>query len=120
MASMAYFEIHADDLEACARFYADIFGWTTEKMSDEHWHLDTGNVTGLVFHRRGSPPPQGSPLNAFVCTFGTDNLDSAWSRALARGASGFKSKFSAPGGTAAYLTDPFGNLFGLYEEAGGG
>jgi len=43
-ASIAWFEIPADDVERAKKFYGDLFGWKIERFPgpQEYWHIDTG------------------------------------------------------------------------------
>jgi uncharacterized protein len=43
-ASIAWFEIPADDVERAKEFYGDLFGWKIEKFpgAQEYCHIDTG------------------------------------------------------------------------------
>src|SRR5436309_9537730 len=43
-ASIAWFEIPADDVERAKTFYGDLFGWKIERFPgpQEYWHIDTG------------------------------------------------------------------------------
>jgi predicted enzyme related to lactoylglutathione lyase len=67
-----HLEIHADDPAACARWYADLFGWNVQE------------IPALQYCVEALP------------------------------------KFASPGvGWAAYVIDPFGDIFGLHQQDAG-
>lgn len=120
MKRVVHFEIHADDPAGCARWYGDLFGWTMEELPAlNYWLVRTGEGMGIdggIVRRQGPKPAPGSPVSSFVCTIGTGDLDGDLARALAAGGTEALPKFAIPGvGWAAYVVDPFGNIFGLHQ-----
>lgn len=121
MARVVHFEIHADDPAAAARWYGALFDWRVQEIPGlNYWLVSTGEGPGIdggVAQRRGPAAAKGAPVNAFVCTVGVDNLDAAFARAIAAGATEALPKFAIAGvGWQAYVTDPFGNIVGLHQE----
>src|SRR5258707_15533864 len=43
-ASIAWFEIPADNIERARKFYGSLFGWKIEQFQNmpDYWHIDTG------------------------------------------------------------------------------
>jgi predicted enzyme related to lactoylglutathione lyase len=120
MPRVVHFEVHAENPERCARFYAAAFGWAITHIPDlDYWIMSTGEGRGIdggMVRRRSAAPHSGQPVNAFVCTLGVDNLDAASETVLNLGASLALPRFSLPGiGHTAYFTDTEGNIFGLHE-----
>ncbi|HRK64463.1 MAG TPA: VOC family protein [Terricaulis sp.] len=121
MNRVIHFEIHADDPGRAARWYGDVFGWTTQEIPGlNYWTVSTGEGPGIdggIVMRRGPKPENGAPVNAFVCTIGVESVDAMLARALAAGASEALPKFAVPGvGWQAYVHDPFGNIVGLHKQ----
>lgn len=120
MKRVVHFEIHADDPAACARWYSGLFGWQVQEIPAlSYWMVQTGDgpgINGGIVRRQGPKPAIGAPVSAFVCTIGTDDLDGDLQRALRAGGVEALPKFTIPGvGWAAYVIDPFGNIFGLHQ-----
>lgn len=121
MKRVVHFEIHADDPAACARWYRELFGWQANEIPAlEYWTINTGDGAGInggIMRRRGPKPMPGAPVSSFVCTIGTDDIDGDFTRAIKAGATEALPKFAIPGvGWAAYVIDPFGNIFGLHQS----
>ncbi len=119
-----HFEIHAEDPAAAAKWYGDLFGWRTQDvLGGEYFLVVSGDglgIDGAIARRRGPAAAAGAPINAFVCTIGTDDIDAHWTKAKAAGATDALPKMAIPGvGWQAYLHDPFGNIFGLHEPDAG-
>lgn len=118
---VVHFEIHADDPAACAAWYGNLFGWSIQELPGiDYWTVSTGEgpgIDGAIMLRRGTRPASGAPVNGFVCTVGTDDIDRDLARALAAGGIEALAKFAVPGvGWGAYVIDPFGNIFGLHQH----
>jgi predicted enzyme related to lactoylglutathione lyase len=115
-----HFEIHASDPTGLVGFYADVFGWTiTHIPSLNYWTIDTGTgegINGGLMRRHGPAPAAGSPVNAFVCSLGIDDVDASVARALVAGGTLALAKMTIPGvGYVAYVKDPDGNILGLHQ-----
>ena len=120
MKRVIHFEIHADDPAACARWYAELFGWTAQELPGlNYWLVRTGEgagIDGAIMLRKGPKPAHGAPVSSFVCTIGTDDLDGDLARARRAGGTEALPKFAIAGvGWGAYVIDPFGNIFGLHQ-----
>ncbi len=110
---ICYLEIPASDIEASARFYADVFGWTIRTRGDGQRAFDdsTGAVSGSwVAGRRPATEP-GVLVYVMV-----DSIPEALERVLAAGGRVSTPMTSLGAGGDAYATvlDPAGNLIGLY------
>lgn len=124
-----HFEIHADNPERAAKFYAAVFGWTITKWDNpamEYWLVTTGKaesgdkwpgIDGGLLRRMGPAPKGGEPVNAFVCTITVSSLDETWKKIQDAGGSEALPKMPIPGmGWLMYCKDTDGNIFGLMEE----
>jgi predicted enzyme related to lactoylglutathione lyase len=125
MPRAVHFEIHATNPDALIEFYSKLFGWAFNKWSDgEYWTIYTGpdsqpGINGGLIPRRGPPPPEGAPIDAFVITVDVDNLDASIAAAEVAGGGAALvrvPKMAVPGiGWLAYLRDPDGNVFGMMQ-----
>jgi predicted enzyme related to lactoylglutathione lyase len=83
--------IFVDDVEKCARFYCDVFGFTTLPGNTPDWiELDTGGCR-LAFHQaRGSngpiDTPTGGAANPHKIVFFAEDVEGASAAVVARGA----------------------------------
>ncbi len=130
MSRVVHFEIHAADPERAATFYRDVFDWRINEWvmpgaeipnENRYWIVNTGDekapgINGGIVFRRGAPPADGQPVNAFVCTVDVTSLDATLSKALAAGATLAVPKMPIRGvGWLAYCRDPDGNIFGMMQ-----
>ncbi len=85
--------IFVGDVQKCARFYADVFGFTilpSDHASTEWIELDTGGCR-LAFHKAYGPDgptdsPTGSPMNPHKIVFFAQDVVAARAAVVARGA----------------------------------
>ena len=85
--------IFVGDVEKCARFYVDAFGFTalpSDQPLAEWMELDTGGCR-LAFHKARGPDgpintPTGSPMNPHKIVFYADDVAAARAAIVARGA----------------------------------
>jgi predicted enzyme related to lactoylglutathione lyase len=125
MNRVVHFEIHAENPERAMAFYGGLFGWQFQKYGDgsfDYWLLTTGKeapgIDGGLMRRMGpTPPPDApTPVIAFVCTVGVADIDRMHAAAVKAGATPARPKVAIPGmGWSAYLKDPEGNIFGLFQ-----
>lgn len=123
MGRLIHFEIHAEDPERAAGFYARVLGWDAKRWEGpvDYWLLTTGpdadpGINGAITLRRGAAPVEGEAVNAFVCTADVDDLDRAVEEAAAAGGELALPRTAVTGvGWLAYVKDTEGNLLGLME-----
>jgi hypothetical protein len=124
MRRLVHFEIHASDPERMLAFYTTLFGWKVQKLGGdlEYWLLTTGTpdepgIDGALLRRRGAPPADGQPVNAFVCTVNVSSVDAIADQLPALGGSIALPKMAVPGvGWLMYLKDPDGNILGVLQN----
>ena len=121
MARPVHFEIHATDLKAAAEFYGTLFGWTFNQYGGFPYMLaSTGEgdgIDGAIMARQGPPPGKGSPVMGATIIMEVEDIDAEFSRAIDLGAEPAVDKMAVPGiGWSAYLRDPDGNVFGLFQN----
>jgi predicted enzyme related to lactoylglutathione lyase len=134
MNRVVHFEIHATNPERAARFYSEVFGWDINEWTvpgveasaeNRYWLVGTGprdaqGIDGGLMVRRGPPPADGQPVNAYICTIQVASLDEYTDKAVAAGASVALPKMPIKGvGWLAYFKDTEGNLFGMMETEAG-
>jgi hypothetical protein len=131
MSRVVHFEIHAADPERAAAFYRTVFGWDVREWvipgvqipnENRYWLATTGpdstpGINGGILFRRGAPPVDGQPVNAFVCTIDVASVDDSMQRALDAGAMQALPKMAIKGvGWLAYCKDTEGNIFGMMQN----
>lgn len=122
MARVVHFEGHASEPARAIDFYTQLFGWEFTAWGDAYWLIRTGpsgqaGIDGGLLPRRGPPPADGQPVNAFPCTLGVDDLDGILERAVAAGGTIAAPKMPIPGvGWLAYIKDTEGNILGLMQD----
>ncbi len=124
-----HFEIHAENPERAAAFYAAVFGWEVKKWDMpgmEYWAVMTGKaeegdkwpgIDGGLLLRQGSAPVEGQAVNGYVCTMTVEHIDAAITKILAANGTEAAPKNPIPGmGWLAYFKDTEGNIFGVMQE----
>ncbi|MFN2432783.1 MAG: VOC family protein [Gemmatimonadota bacterium] len=125
--TLVHFEIPADDPERAARFYRELFGWQVEKWEGggagglpEYWMVMTvpadeqgrptrAGVNGGMMRRQ---QPDQAPVN-YV---GVENVDEYVKKAERLGGQLVVPKQAVSTmGWFAWLKDPEGNVFGVWE-----
>ena len=116
-----WIEIRTSNIETTADFYESLFGWKiTEKETADGfdvWIFDTGSEPRVQNLRRGGIwlRPKGEPLGVVVYIV-VDDIEATLRRVMELGGKTVSPKAPLGSGYGAYLTDPSGNLLGLYEE----
>ena len=121
MARPVHFEIHASDLNAAAEFYGTLFGWTFNQYGEFPYMLaDTGEgagINGALMGRQGPAPGKGAPVMGATVIMEVRDIDAKTTQAVELGAERSVDKMAVPGiGWSAYLRDPDGNVFGLFQN----
>ncbi len=126
MNRIVHFEIQAEDPERAAKFYKEVFGWHIEEwkgLPNRYWMVMTAEkdskepgINGGLLIRGGSPAPEGSSPNAFVCTVQVESIDDAIAAIGKAGGKVQMPKFDLAGmAWQAYYKDTEGNIFGVHE-----
>lgn len=121
MPRVVHFEIHAQEPTRALAFYGGVFGWTAQQWgANPYWLLSSGQdgpgIDGAMILRRGPPPVDGAPVNAFVCSVDVPDCDATVAKVLAHGGVVAVPKMALPGvGWVAYVKDTEGNLLGVYQ-----
>jgi hypothetical protein len=123
---VSHFEIHADDVERCKKFYTDVFGWKmmAYPMPDgtTYWGVETGpreaagGINGGIMERKGPRPAENAPVFGYVCTMQVENYDASHDAILANGGTVALPKHAIPGmAWQGYYKDTEGNIFGIHQ-----
>lgn len=124
---IVHFEIQALDPERCVKFYTDVFGWEIQKFDSpemEYWMVMTaekdskelGINGGILRRKEPTPPSDGAPVNAYVCTMAVDDYDAIAKKILEAGGTEALPKFALAGmAWQGYFKDTEGNIFGIHQ-----
>ncbi|MBI4612211.1 MAG: VOC family protein [Planctomycetes bacterium] len=108
-------EIPVRDVERAKRFYGDIFNWKFNDVPALQYTLfetGEGSLGGGLF----TPPPEVP--HQIVNYILVDSIEPVMQRIQIRGGRTIKDKTEIPGtGWYALVTDPDGNVFGLWKTA---
>lgn len=111
---ICYIEIPATDVDASAKFYADVFAWKSRSRGDGSRAFDdtTGAVSGTWVV--GRKPQRESTMLTYIMV---DSIDATLKK-IAKAGGRVATPNTSLGGAGAYATfhDPAGNLLGLYQE----
>ncbi len=115
MARPVHFEIFANDPQAAAAFYRDVFGWEISAWEGPQSYLlvNTGPQESMGINggiaQRSMPQP-------VINTVAVESLDAAMAKVKAAGGKTVQGPNEIPGiGRHAYCADPEGTLFGLLQ-----
>jgi uncharacterized protein len=112
----AWFELHTRAYDECLAFYRDVFGWTTQTMSDTpefRYTLLLDGETQLAGVMDDSAfPPEGSP-SYWLVYLGVDDTDAALARVVELGGSVRRAAEDTPYGRLAAVSDPTGATFNV-------
>jgi uncharacterized protein len=121
---VVHFEIPYDDGDRARRFYGEAFGWQLQSMPGMGYTLVTTGPTGdggptePGFINGGMMSRDDSPSPAPILVVDVDSIDDTL--ATIGGLGGVTLRGKEPVGDmgfAAYVTDPEGNVVGLWETA---
>jgi hypothetical protein len=112
---ICYVEIPAIDAGASARFYSDVFGWTSRTRGDGAHAFDdsTGSVSGAFV--TGREPHATVDVMTYIMV---DDIEATLESVMGKGGVVIQPRTAIGSGTEAYafFADPAGNVFGLYQE----
>ncbi len=112
---ICYVEIPATDVDASARFYAEVFRWTIRVRGDGQRAFDdtTGAVSGSWV--LGRPPLREPGMLTYIMV---DSIDATLRKVATAGGKVATplTPLGAAGEAFATVVDPAGNLLGLYQE----
>lgn len=114
--NIVHFEIPAQDRDASARFFRDVFGWEFEHSEQPapYTLIRTGNIGG------GLPDVQDFYQPGHVILYlDSDDIQADLDRVVAHGGKALSSPFRVGEfGEMAFFADPAGNRLALWHELG--
>jgi uncharacterized protein len=114
-ASIAWFEIPADNLERAKAFYKNLFGWNINPFpgSDDYWHIDTGGADETP---DGALKKRKHPQEPVVNYVSVDSVDKFADKIAKLGGKICMVKTAVPQmGYFAVCQDTEANPFGIWE-----
>ena len=116
--SVGWDELHSRDFAAASPFYADVFGWTLNPMSDtDEFRYTTGQIDGedvAGMMDSSSFLPEGVPSH-WAVYFTVDDTDETLARVVELGGSVLRPAEDTPFGRLADAVDPTGAMFKLHS-----
>lgn len=109
---VVHVEFSAQDREAAAKFYSDLFGWKFEQFPEMNYAtFDTGKYVGGGLN----PVTDTNPAGSVVVYIGSEDIDADLAQAESLGAKIVTPKTEIPNtGWFGFFADPTGNMIGLY------
>ncbi len=109
---ICYIEIPALDILQSSTFYQKVFGWNIRSDNDGNTSFDdtVGQVSGMWVPGRKPATEIG-----FVISLMVDSIETTIDLITLNGGRIISADTDSPEKTARF-TDPFGNIFGLYQQ----
>lgn len=97
---IAFFAIHADDVQRARRFYEQVFGWRFEPWGPPDFYLirtdgDEAHIRGALHARL--EPLEGSGMRGFECSVSVASVDETAERIRRHGGRITNQKTEIPG-----------------------
>lgn len=118
MATIAHFDVPADDPARAKTFYEKLFGWKFNQMPGpmEYYLIETTDLEGKP-GVGGGLGKRGAPDQRITNYIGVQSVDEHLLKAKKLGAKVIMPKTAVPGwGYLAILRDTESNTFGLWQE----
>ncbi len=113
--ALVWNELSTPDQDASAAFYGDLFGWGTEEfpgMTERYLTIKNGDrANGGILH--GLMPPDAPPH--WLVYFGVEDLDAALTEVGRLGGRTMNGPIEIPVARLAFVMDPQGAAFALYD-----
>lgn len=116
--TVVWTEIPVTDIQAAAKFYGDVFGWSMQVDDSGPNPMATFNadMSGIGGHLYpGAPAKDGGNTIHLALP---DGLEAGMERCTAAGGAVVSPPIAIPPGRFAYAKDPDGNSISLFEPAG--
>jgi predicted enzyme related to lactoylglutathione lyase len=110
---IVHIEFSADDREAAAQFYHDVFSWEIQHMPEMNYSTFMSNEKlGGGFN----PVTEEYPAGTVIVYIQVDDFETTLADIEAKGGKTIRPKTEIPGvGWFAFFADPTGNLVALYK-----
>ncbi len=116
--TIVHFEIPADDLPALKAFYEGLFQWSIVPSGMEGMEYLLVNTVKEGEHGvNGGMMPRSPGQGGISIYISVDSVDDVCLRTAQLGGTVLEPKMAIPGvGYAAFVIDPQGNAFGLFQD----
>jgi len=111
-----YVEFHASDLPATKAFFEQAFGWSFVDYGPDYTAFAGQGLDGGFFT---SDLRSSTANGAALLVFYSRDLESTLSTVTAAGGHIVRPIFAFPGGRRFHFTEPSGNEFAVWSDAGG-
>lgn len=110
-----YVEFPANDLEGTKKFFINAFGWEFSDYGPEYSSFANEGVNGGFFKsNKKATNETGSALIIFY----SSDLEATQKKIEGAGGKIIKPTYSFPGGRRFHFTEPSGNEFAVWSDAG--
>lgn len=114
---IGWFDLTVDDAALVRDFYAAVAGWQPSAVpmagyADFAMQAPDGTAVAGVCHRRG---PNADLPAQWIAYIVVADLDQSHRRAVELGATSLRAPTGSGGGRTAFLRDPAGAVFALYQ-----
>jgi len=119
--AVAWHQCNTRDPDKAIDFYAEVFGWESEKVDTggaDYWQLSYEGATVGGLFRMGDDFPDEVPAH-WIVYFAVEDADAATEKARENGATVRVEPFDIEAGRFSVLTDPHGAAFALINQGGG-
>ncbi len=113
--TLNYIEYPAKDLEATRRFFQAAFGWTFVDYGPDYIAFDNQGLDGGFFRSELS---SSASKGAALAIFYSENLEATQVKVKNAGGNIVQAIFAFPGGRRFHFTEPSGNEFAVWSDAG--
>ncbi|MCA9744539.1 MAG: VOC family protein [Deferribacteres bacterium] len=110
-----YLEIPATNIEATKEFFTAVFGWSFTDYGPTYSSFANAGIDGGFFQSELSASTQNG--SALIVLYSKD-LEQTQAKVERAGGSIVKPVFDFPGGHRFHFTDPSGNEFAVWSDAG--
>jgi uncharacterized protein len=112
--ALSWNELGSPDMDGSARFYGDLFGWTTSPMEGDMPYLVIATADGRSNGGIRQPMPPGAPP-FWLVYFAVDDIDAAVATVTELGGAVLGEPTDIGIARIAVVTDPQGGVFALYD-----
>lgn len=110
-----YVEYPSTDLQSTKAFFEKAFGWTFVDYGPEYTAFSGQGLDGGFFKANLC---SNTASGAALLVFYSDNIESTLTKVFEAGGKIIKPVFSFPGGLRFHFTEPSGNEFAVWSDAG--
>ena len=110
-----YLEFPARDIDVAKNFFSSVFGWTFVDYSPEYTAFSNAGLDGGFY---SSDLTVSTEKGSALVVFYSDDLEHTQSKIVNAGGNIVKPIFTFPGGRRFHFSDPNGNEYAVWSDAG--